>query len=228
MPILQEYMRVNGHNCTDDELENIYASLKAVGYESPAADFEARINAQLNNMAYTRNKIRLQELWEQQSRCKSVSEWCTHFAVPIQWAVSDEALRHIQTLKAIQDGRTADNTALSSAVQYFESHVVSELTDEEKIRESFFEQIGDTYRDIFREHRDVLISRLKTNPRLTADVYTWANKIGEIRTTLDVFLREKYRAEAKMNVQKMSESELRNRVIQLLDENPDLYTLFIN
>ena len=228
MPILQEYMRVNGHNCTDDELENIYASLKAVGYESPAADFEARINAQLNNMAYTRNKIRLQELWEQQSRCKSVSEWCTHFAVPIQWAVSDEALRHIQTLKAIQDGRTADNTALSSAVQYFESHVVSELTDEEKIRESFFEQIGDTYRDIFREHRDVLISRLKTNPRLTADVYTWANKIGEIRATLDVFLREKYRAEAKMNVQKMSESELRNRVIQLLDENPDLYTLFIN
>ena len=41
MPILQEYMRANGHNCTDEELENIYSSLKAVGYESPAADFEA-------------------------------------------------------------------------------------------------------------------------------------------------------------------------------------------
>ena len=228
MPILQEYMQSNGHNCTDEELENIYASLKAVGYDSPAADFEARINAQLNKIAYSHNRIRLQELWELRSGCKTVSEWCTRFAVPIQWVAGDEALPHVVTLKTIQDGRTADNTALHNAVQYFETHTLDSLKNEGNIRKCFIDQIGENYSDVFGEYGDVLISRLKTNPKLTTDVYTWANKIGEIRATLDAFLREKYRAEAKINVQKMAEAELRNRVIKLLDENPDLYTLFIN
>lgn len=227
MPILQEYMRVNGHNCTDDELENIYASLRAVGYESPAADFEARINAQLNKIAYTRNSMRLQELWELRSGCGTVSEWCVRFAVPIQWVAGDEALRHIVTLKTIQDGGTADSTALHNAVQYFEGHALDSLRDEANIRERFFAQIGG-YRDTFEKYGDVLFSRLRTNPRLTADVYTWNNKRDEICATLDKFISEKDCAEAKKNVQKMPEAELRSRVLQLLDENPNLYTLFIN
>ena len=73
-----------------------------------------------------------------------------------------------------------------------------------------------------------MISRLKTNTKLSSDVYSWANKVGEIRKTIDAFLRDKYCKEAKKKVETMPESQLRDRVAKLLDENPDLYTLFIN
>ena len=71
------------------------------------------------------------------------------------------------------------------------------------------------------------LSRLKTNTKLTADVYSWANKVGEIRKTIDAFLRDKFCGEAKKKVESMPETQLRDKVVQLLDENPDLYTLFI-
>ena len=71
------------------------------------------------------------------------------------------------------------------------------------------------------------MSRLKTNAKLGSEVYSWANKVGEMRKTLDDFLRSKYCDEAKKKVKTMAEATLRDRVIDLLEQNPDLYTLFI-
>lgn len=65
------------------------------------------------------------------------------------------------------------------------------------------------------------------NTKLTSDVYSWANKVGEIRKTVDAFLRDKFCGEAKKKVKSMPEAQLHDKVVQLLDENPDLYTLFI-
>ena len=73
----------------------------------------------------------------------------------------------------------------------------------------------------------MLVSRLKTNPKLTSDVYSWSNKVGEIRKIVDAFLRDKYCVEAKKKVKTMPEAQLRDRVVQLLDENPDLYAIFM-
>ena len=221
-------MEKHGHNCTDEELDGIYSALKAVSYNSPASDFDARIEAQLNKVAYNRNKVRIQELWKAQSDCDSVAEWCDSYAVPIQWVVSDEALPHVTILKVVQDGRIADSTALHNATQFFESHTISVLKDKNYIMDRFIAQIGDSYRAAFKASGTVLVSRLKTNKNLSSDVYSWANKVGEIRKTVDAFLRDKYCGDAKKKVKTMPEALLRDKVVQLLDENPDLYTLFIN
>ena len=226
--ILKRYMEKHGHNCTDEELDGIYAALKTVSYNSPVADFDARIEAQLNKVAYNRNKVRIQELWKLQSGFDSVAKWCDSYAVPIQWVVGDEALPHIMVLKTVQDGRIADGTALHNATQYFESHTISVLKDKKFIMDCFIAQIGDSYRAAFEASGSVLVSRLKTNKNLSSDVYSWANKVGEIRKTVDAFLREKYCGDAKKKVKTMPEALLRDKVVQLLDENPDLYTLFIN
>lgn len=226
--ILQRYMEMHGHYCTEEEMEGIYSALKAVSYNSPASDFDSRIEALLNKVAYNRNKVRIQELWLAQSGFDSVSKWCDSYAVPIQWVVSDEVLPHIIVLKTVQDGKVADNTALHNATLYFESHSISVLKDKKLIVDAFIAQIGESYRAAFQASGAVLISRLKTNGKLTSDVYSWANKVGEIRRTIDRFLREKYCGEAKNKVKTMPEAQLRDRVIQLLEENPDLYTLFIN
>ena len=227
-PILQHYMESHGHNCTDEELDGIYKSLKAVSYNSPAADFDSRIDAQLNKVAYNRNKVRIQQLWTEQSGgFETIALWCANYAVPIQWVVGDEALPHITVLKTVQDGKLADNTALHNATQYFETHTISILKDKASIMNCFISQIGESYRSAFESSGAVLVSRLKTNAKLTADVYSWPNKVGEIRKTIDAFLRDKFCGEAKKKVKSMPEAQLRDRVVQLLDENPDLYTLFI-
>ena len=105
--------------------------------------------------------------------------------------------------------------------------MISALKDKTYIMDCFFAQIGESYRSAFEAAGSILVSRLKTNASLTSDVYTWSNKVGEIRKTLDAFLRDKYCGDAKKKVKSMPEDVLRNKVIQLLDQNPDLYTLFI-
>lgn len=226
--ILQRYMEKHGHNCTEEELDSIYAALKAVNYNSPSSDFDSRIDTQLDKVAYNRNKVRIQELWKTQSEYESVAKWCDSYAVPIQWVVGDEALPHVTILKTVQDGKVADNTALHNATQYFESHTISALKDKKYIMDCFISQLGESYRAAFEASGTVLVSRLKTNTKLSSNVYSWANKVGEIRKTVDAFLRDKYCGDAKDKVKIMPEAQLRDRVVKLLDENPDLYTLFIN
>lgn len=130
-------------------------------------------------------------------------------------------------LKTVQDEKIADNTALHNATQFFETHTVSALKDKAFIASCFISQIGESYRSAFESSGQVLVSRLKTNTKLTADVYSWTNKVGEIRKIVDAFLRDKFCGEAKRKVKSMPEAQLRDKVVQLLDENPDLYTLFI-
>lgn len=226
--ILQCYMERHGHSCTDEELDGIYAALKAVSYNSPASDFDSRIETQLNKVAYNRNKVRIQEIWTAQSGFDSVTKWCDSYAVPIQWVVGDEALPHVTVLKTVQGGKLTDSTALHNATQYFENHTISALKNKKFIMDCFIAQIGDSYRAAFEASGTVLVSRLKTNTKLSSDVYSWANKVGEIRKTVDAFLRDKYCGDAKKKVKIMPEDQLRDRVVQLLDEKPDLYTMFIN
>ncbi len=226
--ILRGYMENHGYNCTEEELDGIYAALKAVSYNSPASDFDSRIEIQLNKVAYKRNKTRIQELWKAQSGFESVTKWCDSYAVPIQWVVGDDALPHVTVLKIVQDGNTADTKALHNATQFFESHTIRALKDKKYVMDCFIAQLGDSYRVAFEASGTVLVSRLKTNTKLSSDVYSWANKVGEIRKVIDDFLRDKYCKEAKKKVETMPETQLREIVTTLLDKNPDLYTLFIN
>lgn len=226
-PLLEKYMEEHGHNCTNEELDSIYAALKTAAYDSLPADFDTKIEIQLQNVAYTRNRTRIQELWVEQSGFNTVAEWCGNFAVPIQWVVKDDALQHIAVLKSIQDGKRVDNLSLHNATQFFETHTIVELKDKAAITSSFIAQIGESYRAAFEAAGNVLVSRLKTNSKLTSDVYSWSNKVGEIRKIVDAFLRDKYCVEAKKKVKTMPEAQLRDRVVQLLDENPDLYAIFM-
>ena len=196
-------------------------------YDSLPGDFDSRIETQLQNVTYSRNKERIQKLWKAQSGFDTVSEWCDNYAVPIQWVANDEAALHISVIKSIQDGKRVENLALHNATEYFEAHTLSELKDKAYITSCFVMQLGESYRIAFETSGNILISRLKTNSKLSSDVYSWANKVGEIRKTVDAFLRDKYCGEAKQKVKSMPEKILRDKVVQLLDENPDLYSIFM-
>lgn len=225
--VLKKYMDKHGHNCTEDELSDIFTSLKASKYDASTIDFDNKISAQLNKIAYNRNKVKISELWKQQSGFDTVAAWCNNWAVPVQWVVSDEESDHIAILHSVQSGKTVNDVSLHNATQYFDSHVVSVLKDKKKIMDSFFAQIGETYRTPFESSAAVLVSRMKTNQKLGSDVYSWSNKVGDIRRTIDDFLRTKFCEDAKKEVRKMDADKLRDKVVELLEQNPDLYTMFI-
>ena len=226
--VLQKYMNEHGHNCTEDELSNIFAALKPSKYDSSIVYFENQINNQLNKIAYIRNKKRINELWLEQSKFKTVADWCNNWAVPIQWVITDTEQIHITTLHSIQNGKIVSDNSLNDAVTYFENHHINSLTNKKTIMNDFFSQIGKNYRDIFENSASVLISRLKTDQNLTSDVYSWANKVGDIRKIIDSFIRDKYCEYAKNVVRNMPQDQLREKVIELLNQNPDLYSIFTN
>ena len=225
--VLKKYMDAHGHSCTDEELTDVFSELKASRYDSSTTDFDNRIASQLNKIAYNRNKIRINELWLNQSGFKTITEWCNNWAVPIQWVVSDDECEHIDILHSVQSGKLVNDVSLNNATCYFENHLIKALKNKEEIMNCFFAQIGNNYRTPFESSATILVSRMKTNQKLTSDVYTWAHKTGEIRRTIDEFLRLKYCEDAKNVVRKMDEAELRAKVVKLLENNPDLYTLFI-
>lgn len=225
--VLKKYMDAHGHSCTDEELTDIFSSLKASKYDASTTDFDNKIASQLNKIAYNRNKIRINELWLKQSGFNSVTEWCNNWAVPVQWVVSDVERDHIAILHSVQSGKTVNDVSLNNATQYFENNTVYALKDKSKIMDCFFTQVGENYRVPFEASATILVSRLKTNQKLTSDVYSWAHKIGDIRHTIDEFLRSKYCEDAKKEVRKMDADKLRDKVVELLETNPDLYTMFI-
>ena len=129
----------------------------------------------------------------------------------------------------IQDGQTVEKDALTKSLDFLKGSGLAVLKDAGYIAKRFFDHIGQNYRPAFNTDRDVLIDRLKTNSKLSPDVYSWESKIPEIRAILDAYLQKTYQEEAKKRVgSKMSEGELRNAVLQLLDNNPELYSYFLN
>lgn len=214
---------------TEEELEEIYTALKLQPYETPISVFNAKLNALLDNVQYTRDSAMVQKLWYEATGMKSVREWCNNANIPIAWLFDGDNIVIIRTIKALQDGQIVEKDALSKAITFLKGNGLSVLKDSVYITNRFFAHIGENYRPAFSSDRRILIERLKTNAKLTSDVYTWESKIPEIRAVLDSYLQKKYLNEAKNRIElKMSEKELREIVLKLLDENPELYSYFLN
>ena len=214
---------------TEDELEEIYTALKQQTYETPVTAFDAKLSGLLDNVQYTRDSKKVKKLWQDISGTAAIREWCNNTSIPIAWVFEGANIAAIRTINDLQDGRTVEKDALSRAITFLNGNGLTELKDTAYITNRFFAHIGDNYRPAFNTDRKILIERLKTNSKLTSDVYSWESKIPEIREVLDSYLQKTYQEEAKKRVGlKMSEKELRDAVLQLLEKNPELYSYFLN
>jgi hypothetical protein len=214
---------------TDDELEEVYTALKQQTYETPINVFDTRLNALLDNVQYTRDSAKAKELWYNTTGTQSVRDWCNNANIPIAWLFDGASIMAIRAIKALQDGQVVEKDALAKAITFLNGSELAVLKDPVYIADRFFAHIGENYRPAFNTDRRILLDRLKTNSKLTSDVYTWENKIPEIRAVLDSYLQKKYIDEAKKRIgSKMSEKELKDIVLKLLDENPELYSYFLN
>jgi hypothetical protein len=225
--ILEAVLQARNIYYSDSELNEIYKSLKPLLYETAVTVFNSSVERSLENISYNRNAALLKQLWSEKSGATSVVEWCNSANVPIAWVVDSSALTAIETVKAIQDGRRVNNDDLTSTVSVLRNINFAVLKDKKHISDRFLACIGENYRDAFNTDRAVLLDRIKTNARISHDVYSWANKIPEIRAILDTYLQKTYQEQAIARVKSMPDSELREAVIHLLNSSPELYSNFL-
>lgn len=227
--ILEAVFNARGITVTEDELSEVYTALHQQTYETPISAFDVKLSSLLDNVQYSRDSKTAKQLWQDVTGTATVREWCNNANTPIAWLFEGTSIAAIRTIKAIQDGRTVEKDALKKALVFLNGSGLAILKDAGYIADKFFANIGENYRPAFNTDRKILIDRLKTNSKLTSDVYTWESKSPEIRAVLDAYLQKTYQEEAKKRVgTKMSEEELRNAVLQLLDKNPELYSYFLN
>lgn len=225
--ILEAVFQAKNISFTDAELSEIYMSLKPLMYETPTTVFNATLDRLLENISYNRNAALIQQLWKDKSGTSSVSEWCNNANVPIAWVVDGSIFSAIETVKAIQDKKKVNNDVLQSGISVLKRDNLAVLKDSKHITDRFFAYIGENYRDAFLTDSTVLLGRIKTNVHISSDVYSWTNKVPEIRAVLDTYLQKTYQEQAKTRVKTMPDTDLREAVIRLLDKSPELYSNFL-
>lgn len=230
--LLKDLINSKGVSCSEQELETIFSSLKTVPYDSPESLFQDIISQQLNNIEFGRNKDELLSIWNKISSTDSIYEWCKRYSTPIQWVIPDESIEHFNLLKLIQDNKKVDEKDLRKTLSFFrdfEKTPPSYLRDQQYIQRKFFAQAGVDHEEIFILNRDHILIDIRNN--LGVDVYDWAMKSTTISTIIGNFtkkkLKEKHLQEAHARVTSMGESELKDRLISLLNEHPELCEFFI-
>jgi hypothetical protein len=227
--LLSEYLSQQNMICTDAEIDNMFAGLKSLPYNTPEVSFRASIQTFIENISYERNKQQLLALWKERSGEDTVGDWCRRHATPIQWVLDDVSLQHVLLVKSLNEGKKVDNTQLRNAVDFFEKSSFDSLRDTGLIKSRFLLQIGESNAAAFLESCDDILARIRI--KLGADVFAWGHKAGEVRSIIEVYTREKnaakYRETAKTSVMKMPETDLRNRVIALLEQYPEFCKLFL-
>lgn len=225
--ILEAILDKRNIKYSDDEVSSIYTALKPTVYETSEQAFSTALDKLLENISYNRNVAEVKQLWKDKICFNTVREWCNSNNAPITWLFDNLGTADIETITNVQDGKTVDKNSLESAVLFLKSNTLVILRDTKTITDRFFANIGESYRAAFETDGTVLFDRLKTNSKLTADVYSWAGKTPEIRKVLDNFLQDKYQDEAKRRAKSMSADELRDIALELIEKIPQLYSYFL-
>jgi hypothetical protein len=228
--LLDDYLKQQKLVCSEMEINNIFAGLKPLPYNTPEVSFAANLRVFIENISYERSKKKLLSQWKTQSCENSVVDWCNHHVTPIQWVLDGASLQHILLIKYINEGIRVDEKQLRKAVEFFEQSDLSVLCDAEVIQGKFITQIGVTNKAAYLRYREEILARIRI--KFGADVFTWGHRAGEVRNIIEEIIREKdaleYKEKAKTSITKMPESDLRKRVIAFLEKHPEYCNLFLD
>jgi hypothetical protein len=229
--LLSEYFTNRGITCAESEMNTIYEQLEPVQYNSPFVLFEKHVRELFNGLSYERDKTTLFSLWKKKTGQNTVSEWCKHYVIPVQWALIDDDYKYVLLVKRLEENDVTVNPGeLQKAIEYFENEsTLSILKDKNALLQKFYSQIGLTNVKGFEEYKTEILSSLRI--QLGSDIYAWGTKAGEVRNTIEQYLRniakKKFAEKAKQQVAKMPEADLRALLLAFLEEHPEFNEFFI-
>jgi hypothetical protein len=230
--LLPEYFKSRGITCAENEINTIYEQLEPVQYNSSLMLFEKTVKDLFNKLSYERNKATIFSLWKRKTGQNTVSEWCKHYVIPIQWVLIGDDSKYVLLVKRLEENDiTVNSGELQRAIEYFEDEsTLSILKDKNALLQKFYSQIGLNNAKGFEEYRTEILASLRI--QLGSDVYAWGARAGEIRNIIEQYLKnaakKKFAEKAKQQVAKMSEADLKALVLSFLEEHPEFNELFYN
>jgi len=171
--------------CTNQELEAIYAGLKDMTYDTLYSQFKKELNFQISRIHHARNRILLQERWKSLTNEETVKSWCATHGAPLPWIVPRDFRKVISTVIDVQkNNRTLDQN-VQNAILALNTMDTTILTDDRKIAEAPL----DTKRD-----RNTILTKAKI--KLGNDMSAWDTAdLVTLQNILKKTLRDRARKE---------------------------------
>jgi hypothetical protein len=220
-----------GYSLTDEEINAISAhqQLKPEPYSASEDGFRTKIIAIRDNLEYTKKVNKLKVLWEETTSTQTISQWCNSNNVSAVWLLKDFA-ETAQTLKQLEDSERIDMARIENAIMFFDKNNMTAFKDKTAIEKCFVDNVSSAkYFDILVLKFGALSTFLKEN--VSRDVYSWALMSKELSAATQRFIKinmkEEVITKAKQKIDSLSEKEIRDKIAQLMEENPDLCMMIL-
>lgn len=228
--LLGNYIKTLGSECSGDDLTNIFNQISEWEYNTNIPVYKEHISRPLETIRNEKAKVTLVRTWKDVSGFPTVEEWCKNYKVPIQWVAGLESVVHIDCVYKINNQKPVVPQDTYNAIRYFETADLSYLHDDVYIKQHFFDEIGKKYEEYFIECGDAIYTKIRVN--CGSVVYEWANRSGRLISTVEAYVKkiceQRLKGKAVEQVKTAKEDDLRNKVIELLDEHPELSKYFIH
>lgn len=228
--LLGEYIRILGSECSGDDLTNVFNQISEWEYSTNIPVYIEHIQRPLENIKNEKAKSSLAKKWKDVSGFATVEEWCKNYNVPIQWVARPDSVTYIECVYKINNQKAVVPQEVYNALRYFETADLTYLHDQRFIKDQFFAEIGEKYVDYFVEYGDALYTKIRVG--CGSVVYEWANRSGRLISIVEAYVKkmceQRLKGKAVEQVKSVNEKELRNKVIELLDEHPELSEFFIH
>ncbi len=229
-PVLGKILENRGIEFTSEELNSIYSGLKDLSYNCTINQFDAAIDSQTAKIKAARNRLLLISKWENMTGESSVKSWCVTHQAPIRWIIPNDYSKAINVLMDVQQGINTTDQQVVAAIDALGSLDVVLITDDQKIDDVLLSTFGAEYADVWQSEKSKILNNARQ--KLGADMSMWdIQEHNYVRQQLNILFKEKAKAEklstAKTSVKKMSESSLRNRITDFLEQHPEYCDEFI-
>lgn len=227
--LLQDYLKSIQAVCSEEEIAVIFHNLHSYQYDTQVVTFKDAVESQLSKILYSRLKAEADAIWKEKTGTETVSAWCKEKCMPIAWMFDEDGQEAMQTLYYVQHNRNVMVDRMEGCRNYVKEQDLSCLQDDSQIMDRFLAQVGEEYRDLFMEDRNLVFAQIRS--AVGPDVYAWATKTGQIIRALkqrqQEVAKERDYATAMENTKKMPEASLRQRIETMLAEQPELSRYFI-
>ena len=230
-PVLSSILEAQGIECTQDELNSVYAGLKDMTCDASLSQFEKELSSQIGRISQARNRVLLKERWRTVSGEDTVKSWCKTHGVPLLWIVSKEQQKAIETLIDVQNGNRTLDQNVQNAIQVLTAMDATILSDDTKIAAAFLETVGEEYRPILDEDRVSVMAQAKM--KIGNDMSTWdITDLADLQKILKRALQEKAKKEklehAKSRIEDTDVVKLRNLVKTFMENHPEFCDDFLS
>ncbi|MGM9997870.1 MAG: hypothetical protein ACI38Q_00480 [Candidatus Bruticola sp.] len=228
-PFLAEILDGKCLGYTSRNIDDIYAGLKSVSFNSSLNDFKVALNQQIKRIDQALRRIELKEQWRILTGRDSVKEWCDYFRTPIFWISSRDMQKAVQVIIDVQSGRNPQDEEVVFALEVLRKNAEL-LNSATKVKVKLNEVIGTDCIEYFEANSAALLRDLKfecgndMSTWLTPELSIMQSKIKKAKQ--EQAIKNELR-EAKDNVNCMEEKLLREHVVSFLDQHPEYCGYFL-